>query len=134
MTTKSITTSGKRKEAVARAHATAGPGKIRINKVPLELWEPELARAKVREALILAGDAVEGVNIDVKVEGGGIMGQADAARTAVARALVEFTGDDELKERFSEYDRTLLVSDPRRKEPKHPLGPGARAKKQKSYR
>ncbi len=62
------------------------------------------------------------------------MGQAEAVRTAVARAILEYTGDDELKEQYHAYDRTLLVNDTRQKLPKVPLGRGARKKRQKSYR
>lgn len=132
--TDKVTTSGKRKESVARAHTKPGQGHIRINSVPLEHWQPEMARAKVTEPLILAEEAADDVDISVTVEGGGIMGQANAARTAIARGIVEFTGSEEIKERYAEYDRSLLVNDPRRKEPKHEQGPGARAKTQKSYR
>ena len=62
------------------------------------------------------------------------MGQAEAARTAIARALLEFAGDPELKRMFLEYDRTLLVNDVRRKEPKKQGGRGARKRRQTSYR
>ena len=62
------------------------------------------------------------------------MGQAAAVRTAVARGLVEFYKDEDLEALFKSYDRTLMINDDRRKLPKKPLGPGARAKKQKSYR
>lgn len=128
------TTSGKRKESVARAHLEEGDGTIRINSKLLDHWQPQMARDKIREPLILAEEVAGDVDIEINVEGGGIMGQAEATRTAIARALVEHTGDEDLKERFIAYDRSLLVNDPRRKEPKHELGPGARAKKQKSYR
>ena len=74
------------------------------------------------------------VNIKVNVTGGGPVSQAEAARTAIAKALAEFTKDEELKRMFMEYDRTLLVSDTRRKEPKKQLGRGARKRRQKSYR
>jgi len=70
----------------------------------------------------------------VSVSGGGVMGQADAVRTAIARAILEFTKDDELREQYLAYDRTLLVNDTRVKEAKKPLGRGARKKRQKSYR
>jgi small subunit ribosomal protein S9 len=75
----------------------------------------------------------------VVTHGGGIMGQSDAIRTAIARGLVLYNGgaegqDSELREEFLRFDRSLLVNDPRRKEPKHQLGRGARRKKQKSYR
>ena len=93
-----------------------------------------LVIAKIMEPLILAGDKVKKVDINVNVKGGGIMGQAEATRTAIARGLVEFFDDGELEELYKRYDRSLLVNDPRRKETKHPLGRGARKKRQKSYR
>ena len=74
------------------------------------------------------------VNIDVSVNGGGFMSQASAVRTAIAKGLVEFTSDPSLKIAFLDHDRSLLVSDSRRKESKKPLGRGARKKRQKSYR
>lgn len=131
---KIINVSGKRKTAVARATARKGEGRVRINNTPLEIYGPELSRLKIREALHFAGDHANTVDIDVNVSGGGIMGQAEAVRTAIARAIYEFSGDEELKSTFIAYDRTLLVNDTRRKEAKHQLGRGARKKKQKSYR
>lgn len=131
---KVVNTSGKRKTAIARATVKKGAGKIRINNVPLAIWTPELARMKMLEPIMLAEDKIKTVDIDVEVSGGGIMGQAQAARTAIAKGLVEFSNDEELKKTFLNYDRGLLVSDPRRKEPKHPCGRGARKKRQKSYR
>lgn len=132
--TKIVNQSGKRKTAIARATIKKGVGRIRVNKKPLEIFEPELARLKISETLTLAGDVASGVDIDVNVRGGGVMGQADAVRTAIARGLVEWTADERLKDLFLEYDRNLLVSDARQKEPKKVGGPGARAKYQKSYR
>ncbi len=126
--------SGKRKTAVARAVIRPGQGRVRINKVPLEIHQPEMARLKIMEALAVAGEKVSKVDIDVNVHGGGIMGQADAIRTAIARGLVTFYKDDQLEEQFKAYDRTLIVPDTRRKLPKKPLGRGARKKRQKSYR
>jgi len=111
-----------------------GNGVVRINRVPLDVYEPRLARLKIQEPIRIAGDAIKGMNIDVVVAGGGIMGQTDAARTAIAKGIVEWTGDTALKEAFSEYDRNLLVSDHRQKEKKKFGGPGARSKYQKSYR
>lgn len=131
---KTVNVSGKRKTAVARATATKGVGRIRINKTPLEIYMPELARLKIKEALFFAGDHANVVDIDIDVRGGGVIGQAEAVRTAIARAIYELTGDEKLKASFLEYDRTLLVNDTRRKEAKHQLGRGARKKKQKSYR
>lgn len=131
---KIVNTSGKRKTAVARATVRSGKGRVRINRKPVEIHMPELARQKMMEPLTLAGDRVKKVDISVNVNGGGIMGQAEATRTAIARGLVEFFEDEELKEIYRKYDRSLLVNDPRRKESKHPLGRGARKKRQKSYR
>jgi small subunit ribosomal protein S9 len=74
------------------------------------------------------------VNISVNVQGGGIMGQAYAMRTAIARGLVQFFDDSTLEETYRDFDRSLLVNDARRKETKKPLGRGARKKRQKSYR
>ncbi len=131
---KIATASGKRKTAVARATVMRGKGRIRINRVPVEILTPELVRLKVMEPLRLAGKRVETLDIDVNVQGGGIMGQADAVRTAIARGLVQYTGDEELDALYRDYDRTLMVPDTRRKLPKNPLGRGARKKRQKSYR
>jgi len=132
---KILLTSGKRKTAIARAVIREGKGRIRINKIPIEIYQPELARWKIMEPLLLAGDdIISKIDIDVKVEGGGYMGQAEAARIAIARALVEWTEDPALKKKFIEYDRSMLVGDPRRTEPKKFGGRSARARRQKSYR
>ena len=134
MVKKVINTSGKRKTAVARASVQKGTGLVRINKKPVELYEPEIARWKLLEPIKIADKHMTSINIDVSVKGGGFMSQASAARTAIAKGLVEFTGDPSLKSAFLDHDRSLLVSDSRRKEPKKPLGRGARKKRQKSYR
>ena len=134
MAKKVINTSGKRKTATARAAVMKGTGKVRINKVPLDIYEPRLARLKIEEPLFIAGKKADKLDIKVAVEGGGIMGQADAVRTAIARGIIEYTGDDELRTKYLAYDRTLLVNDTRVKEAKKPLGRGARKKRQKSYR
>ena len=131
---KVVTTSGKRKAATARATIKPGVGRVRITRTPLEIFDPELARIKISEPLKLAGKRIDKVDVKVNVSGGGIMGQADAARTAIARGLVEYFGDDELRETYISYERGLIVNDPRQREPKHPLGRGARKKRQKSYR
>jgi small subunit ribosomal protein S9 len=134
MTNKVITTSSKRKTAIAQATVKKGIGRVRINKKPIEIYTPELARLKILEPILLAKDKAKKVNITIRVKGGGTMGQADASRTAIARGLVKFYDDPTLKELYLKHDRSLLVNDPRRKEPKHHLGRGARKKRQKSYR
>jgi len=127
-------TSGKRKTAVARASVKEGTGRVRINSKPVEIWTPELAKLKIMEPLMLAPEQAAKVDIDVSVQGGGVIGQAEAARTAIAKGLVEYYKDEELERTFKAQDRTLMVSDARRKLPKKPLGRGARKKRQKSYR
>jgi small subunit ribosomal protein S9 len=132
---KVLVVSGKRKTAIARAVVKPGIGRIRINMIPLEIYQPEVARQKIMEPLIQAGDEVwKQLDIDIKVSGGGYMGQAEAARMAIANALLKWTKSTQLRTAFIEYDRTMVVGDPRRKEPKKFGGPGARARDQKSYR
>ena len=129
-----VNTSGKRKTAVARAVIAEGSGKIRVNGVPIEAYVPELAKLKIMEPVTLAPELFAKVDITVSVQGGGVMGQAEATRTAIAKAIVEFFKDETLEKAFKQYDRSLLISDIRRKLPKKPLGRGARKKRQKSYR
>ena len=132
---KIVTATGKRKRAIARATIRPGNGIVKVNNMILDFYEPKLSRLKLREPLIIAGDLVSKVNINVNVFGGGISSQADASRLAIAKGLVEFSKNDKLKEDFLNYDRNLLVADVRRKEPAKPNRHGqARAKKQKSYR
>jgi len=132
---KILVISGKRKTAIARAVVRPGIGRIRINRIPLEIYEPEIAREKIMEPLIQAGDDFwKQLDIDVKVSGGGYMGQAEAVRMAIANALLKWTKSARLRTLFVKYDRTMLAGDPRRKEPKKFGGPGARARDQKSYR
>ena len=127
-------TSGKKKTAIARATVREGSGKVRINSRPVELIEPEPAQLKMLEPFRLTENRRENVDIDVQVEGGGVIGQADATRTAIARGLVEHTTDAELRDAYMEFDRSLLVNDVRQSESKKWGGPGARARYQKSYR
>ncbi len=134
MAKKVVNTSGKRKTAVARAAVQKGAGLVRINRQPVEIYEPEIARWKILEPINIAEKHMGKINIDVSISGGGFMSQANAARTAIARGLMEYTKDPSLKLAFLDHDRSLLVSDSRRKEPKKPLGRGARKRRQKSYR
>ncbi len=137
----SVNTSGKRKTAIARATVKSGKGRVRVNSEPIEILQPEMARTKAMEPLVIADalNRLATVDINVNTTGGGQMGQVDAIRTAIARGLVKWNdgadGDDEeLRDEFLRFDRSLLVNDPRRKEPKHQMGRGARKKWQKSYR
>lgn len=125
---------GKRKESVARAVVREGKGIVRINRLSLDAYTHPYLRDIVREPLALAGPAAQDLDIDVSVHGGGVMGQAEAVRLALARGISEFTGDASLRARFLERDRFLLKEDSRRVEPKKYKGPKARARFQKSYR
>jgi small subunit ribosomal protein S9 len=131
---KTINTSGKRKTAVARATLKEGKGRVRINSVPLEIYGTELIRMKISEPLLLYPDGVASVDVAIDVRGGGVMGQAEAARTALARGILKWHNDPLIKDLYLGYDRTLLVNDSRQKETKKPHGRGARKKFQKSYR
>ena len=127
-------TSGKKKTAIARATVRDGSGRVRVNAQPVELVDPELAQLKMLEPFRILDGVREDIDIEVSVEGGGVMGQADAVRTAIARGIVDHTGDLEIRDTFMEFDRSLLVNDVRQSEPKKWGGPGARARYQKSYR
>jgi len=132
---KVLVVSGKRKTATSRAVVKLGIGRIRINRTPIEILEPAVARERIMEPLLQAGEDVwKQLDMDVKVLGGGYMGQAEAARMAIANALLKWTKSTHLRTVFSEYDRTMIVGDARRKETKKVGGSGARAKDQKSYR
>lgn len=123
---------GKKKEAIARASIRDGTGVIRINGVLISAVSPKVVQDMVKEPLSFT-DASK-FDIEITVTGGGVMGQAQAARTAVGKAIVQFSGDASLRERMLQYDRSLLVDDPRRVEPKKFKGPKARARFTKSYR
>jgi small subunit ribosomal protein S9 len=130
---KVIHVSGRRKQAIARATLKPGAGVVRVNSRLIDTITPEIYKMKIKEPLLIAGECAKKVNIDVKVTGGGVASQADAARLAIARALVAL--DQSLQKDFLEYDRTLIIADIRRKETHKPNCHGkARAKRQKSYR
>lgn len=130
---KVIHLSGKRKRAIARATLKEGKGIIRINGRSIDCFEPEFAKQKIMEPILLAGGNLSNFDINVKIIGGGVTSQADAARLAIAKTLVE--NNQSLKKVFLDYDRTLLVADVRRKECAKPNRHGqARSKTQKSYR
>jgi len=126
--------SGARKQARASAAVMPGTGKIRINSVPVEILVPAVARQRIMTPLALSGDLRDKVDIDVRVSGGGFMGQAEAAAMAISRALVDWTRGQDLRKRLIDYDVHLLSGDPRQSESKKFGGPGARRRKQKSYR
>jgi small subunit ribosomal protein S9 len=125
---------GKRKESVARATIQEGKGVIRINSLSLTALSNRYVKEIIREPLRYVGPEANSVDISVNVYGGGSMGQAQAARTAIAKALTMFFEDQKLKEKFISIDRSLVIEDTRRVERKKYCGPKARARYQKSYR
>ncbi len=126
-TRKIVIATGKRKTSIARAIIKPGYGRVWINDIPIEIYPIELARLKMMEPLLLAGEDIwNTVDIVVNVKGGGVMSQADAVRMAIARGLVEYTGDEELKKIYLDYDRTMLAGDPRRTEPEKYMRRSAR--------
>ena len=130
-----IITSARRKTARARCYLTPGKGRVFVNDVPLELIPMEVVRMKIMEPLLLAGEKIaSSIDAKIYVNGGGVMGQADAARMALARALVKFTGSKELVEIYKAYDRTMLAGDPRQTESEKWMRYSARRWRQKAYR
>jgi len=137
-----------RKTAQAHVYITKGVGKVRINNIPLEMIPQETAREVIFAPLEISGDLRSKVDISVRVKGGGFMGQASAAAIAISRALIGWTKSkkeprdhpltktirEDLRQRILEFDKYLISGDARRKEPKKFGGPGARRRKQKSYR
>ena len=137
-----------RKTANAHAYITKGEGKVRINNVPAEIIQQESAREIILVPLELSGDLRKKVDISVRVKGGGYTGQSYAVATAITRALIGWTKNkkepkehpftksvrNDLRKKIDEFDKYLISGDARRKEPKKFGGPGARRRKQKSYR
>jgi small subunit ribosomal protein S9 len=129
-----IHTAGKRKRAVARATLRPGKGIVRFNHMDINVIQPEFARLRLQEPLLIAGDAARQIDIEINTSGGGWAGQLEAARLAVGKALAQY-GGEELKKTLLEYDRHLLVADTRSKEPrKAGRHSRARAGRQTSYR
>ncbi|KAF7496431.1 40S ribosomal protein S16 [Sarcoptes scabiei] len=133
---------GRKKTATAVAYCKNGSGLIHVNGRPLDMIQPQVLKYKLLEPILLLGpDKFAPVDIRVRVRGGGHVAQIYAIRQAISRALVAYyqkyvdeSSKKEIKEILIQYDRSLLVSDPRRMEPKKFGGQGARARYQKSYR
>ena len=136
MSMKVIQASGKRKTAIARAVLRhPAKGQIKINNIPLRLFEPEIARLRIQEVLeIINHPKLEKCDINVRVHGGGIMGRTDAVRIAIAKSINKFIGTKTIEKSFREYEDSLLSGDSRRTEPKHFGGKKARSRRQKSFR
>jgi len=108
-----------RKTSRAHVYITKGVGKVRINNVPIEMFQQELAREVILAPLEISGDLRNKVDISVRVKGGGFMGQASAAATAISRALTGWTKSkkdprdhplaksyrEDLKKRITEFQK-----------------------------
>ena len=137
-----------RKTSSAHVYITKGQGKVRINNIPVEMIQQETAREAILVPLEISGNLRSKIDISVRVHGGGFMSQANATATGISRALVGWTKTkkepkdhpfsksirDDLRQRITVFDKYLISGDARRKEPKKFGGPGARRRKQKSYR
>ncbi len=121
---------GRRKTSVARVILRPGEGKVRVNGRPFEDYFPTQAlRVDVQQALVLTETAGK-FDVLINAHGGGIHGQAGAARLGIARALVTFNAD--LRQRLRQGG--FLTRDPRAKERKKYGQKGARKRFQYSKR
>ena len=127
--------SGKRKTSVAKASLTDGTGKVFYKNQNLDQLRT-FHKLSILEPIRIYESVLGNLPYDISlnVMGGGKEGQIQAARLALAKALVTKTNNKELKEAYLQYDRHLLVADVRRKEQGKPGDSKARAKRQKSYR
>ena len=130
-----IVVSGKRKTAVAKATIEDGNGVVTFNGKPLGFLN-HLQQLEISEPLIIAKDVLGDLkfNISVNVRGGGIASQVEAARLAIAKAIMKFSGNEDLKNAFLVYDRNMLIADTRRKEACKPGDSKARSMRQTSFR
>merc|ERR1712214_263635 len=122
----SVQVFGRKKTATAVAYCKRGKG------LQFKLMEP---------VLLLGKDRFADIDIRIRVKGGGHVSQVYAIRQALSKSLVAYyqkfvdeQSKQEIKDILVQFDRSLLVADPRRNEPKKFGGPGARARYQKSYR
>ncbi|KAI3883917.1 hypothetical protein MKX03_017380 [Papaver bracteatum] len=132
--TESVQCFRRKKTAVAVTHCKKGHGLIKINGSPVKLVKLEILRFKSYEPILILGrQRFAGVDMRIWVRGGGHTSQIYTIRQCVAKALVTYF-QKYILDILVRYDRTLLVADPRRCEPKKFGGRGARSRFQKSYR
>lgn len=139
---KSVQVFGRKRTATAIAYCKEGNGLIKLNGTPLDQVASETLKAKLLEPLLLIGEEAWGhLDIRLRVHGGGHVSQIYAIRQAISKAIVAYfqkyvdeQAKSEIKQKLMDYDRTLLVADPRRMEPKKFGGQGARVRRQMSYR
>ena len=125
-----VQTVGRRKRAVARVVMRPGKGTIRINRRSVEEYFPVMRHRQAIEQVLQVTEAEGLYDIGIRVNGGGLTGQADAARLGVARALLEFDAD----RRQTLRAHGMLTRDPRVVERKKPGQPKARKRFQFSKR
>ena len=135
MVGKMLVVSGKRKTAVAKVKIREGKGNVLYNALPYERLEM-FHKLSISEPIKIAEQELGNFNFDIEVKtsGGGKESQIQAARLGIAKALVKFTDNKDLKDSFVKYDRQLLVADVRRKETCKPGDSKARAMRQSSKR
>ncbi|MDT8411026.1 MAG: 30S ribosomal protein S9 [Vicingaceae bacterium] len=125
-----INATGRRKTAVARVYLSKGKGNIIVNKKDYkEFFPTTVLQGKVQQAFV-ATDLKDNYDVKVNVFGGGITGQAEAVRHAIARALVKVSEEN----RSLLKKESLLTRDPRMVERKKPGQPKARKQFQFSKR
>ena len=125
-----VNTLGRRKTAIARIYLTEGDGKILVNKRDYKDFFPTAILHYVVEQPLHLTESMGKYDIKVNLSGGGITGQAEALRLAIARALIKI--DPEFRPVLKENG--LLKRDPRMVERKKPGQPKARKKFQFSKR
>ena len=121
---------GRRKAAVARVYVAAGSGKIIINKRDIAAYFPSSILQYIVRQPLATLDAVEKYDIKINLKGGGFKGQSEAARLAIARALVKINEEDKPALRAEGF----LTRDSRVVERKKPGRPKARKRFQFSKR
>lgn len=125
-----VNTLGRRKTAVARVFLTEGKGNITINNREMTEYFPNgTLQYIVTQPLNLLGVAGQ-FDIKINLDGGGIKGQAEAARLGIARALVELNAEDKKELKRAGF----MTRDPREVERKKPGQPKARKRFQFSKR
>ncbi|EGR34316.1 hypothetical protein IMG5_016560 [Ichthyophthirius multifiliis] len=137
-----VQTFGRKKNAVAVASVRPGKGLLKVNGSPVDLVNPQLLQSKIWEPLLLLGSQrFAKLDIRIRVRGSGYTSQIYAIRQALSKGVVAYhqkfvdeNSKREIKEQLMQYDRSLLVADPRRMEAKKCGGRGARSKMQKAYR
>jgi small subunit ribosomal protein S9 len=107
-----IQSTGRRKEAVARVRLRPGTGKIVINAKPMEVYFPTLTHQQSATEPLRLTQTADVYDVDARLHGGGVSGQAGALRLGIARALVAL--DDETRPMLKKAG--LLVRDAREKE------------------